>query len=333
MPTVSLPRRLSGWILPVIALGLFAFAVYAVITPGRTRADPPVQPPTPPTATAAATIAGIGTVEPQSELIRIASELPGVIRDVYVRPGDSVTKGAPLFRLDTRDADAAVAAARADVQSAATAIAAAEVAVADERQRLALFQAVDDPRALSKDEIARRRFAVDRAEAALAQARAARAVAESRLAERLTDRERLTVRAPMTGRIYSVDARPGEFASDKQAETPLMTFGVARPLHVRVEIDEADAPRLQESAAAFGTLRGRPDVRIPLSYVRTEPEVREKRALSGGAERVDTRVIEVLYAFDPDAHPTWLGQRMDVFIAAPRTTSSPRLMADAVVRK
>ena len=330
MPTVSLPRRLSGWILPLVALGLFVFAVFAAIKPGRTRTDPPVAPPA--AAKAADTIAGIGIVEPQSELIRIASELAGVVREVNVRPGVEVRKGDPLFRLDTREEDAAIAAARADVAAARAEVHSAEVALADERQRLALFQSVDDPRAISKDEIARRRFAASRAEAALERARAGVEVAESRLAERLTDRERLTVRAPIAGRVYSVDIRPGEFAPANQAANPLMTFGVARPLHVRVEFDETDAARLVAGARATATLRGRADERIALTYVRTEPAVTEKRALSGGAERVDTRVVEVIYAFDPDRHPAFLGQRMDVFVEAPRRLSSPRLMADAVVR-
>lgn len=330
MPNATLPRRLSALLLPLIALGLFVFAVFAVIKPGRTRADPPVTPPA--AAAPAATVAGTGIVEPESELIRIASELAGVVREVNVRPGDEVTKGAPLFRLDSREADAAIGAARADIAAARAAVRSAEVAVADERQRLALFQSVDDPRAISEDEISRRRFAASRAEAALTQARAQVDVAESRLAERLTERERLTVRAPVSGRVYSVDARPGEFAPANQAQTPLMTLGVARPLHVRVEFDEADAARLSATARATGTLRGRADERIALRYVRTEPAVTEKRALSGGAERVDTRVVEVIYAFDPARNPAFLGQRMDVFVDAPRRPSSPRLMADAVVR-
>lgn len=330
MSTVPLTKRLSGWLLPVLAVALFGFAVYAVIKPGRTRAEPPAEPPR--AAAAVSSIAGIGIVEPQSELIRIATELPGVIREVYVRPGDEVVRGQPLFRLDTRDADAAIAASEADMTAARAATRAAEVALADERQRLQLFQSVDDPRAISKDEMSRRRFAAERAEAALQQARAAEGVAASRLAQQRTTRERLTVRAPMSGRVYEIDARPGEFAPAGQTASPLMTFGVARPLHVRVEYDEADASRLPVAAGATGSLRGRAEQRIPLRYVRTEPAVTEKRALSGGAERVDTRVVEVIYAFDPDRFPAYLGQRMDVFAAAPRSASSPRLMADAKVR-
>jgi multidrug resistance efflux pump len=198
------------------------------------------------------------------------------------------------------------------------------VALADERQRLSLFEAVDDARALSADELARRRFAVSRAEAALAQARAAVAVAEAQVRARTVDLDRLTVAAPIGGRVFRVDVRPGEYAAAGPTAAPLIALGDDARLHVRAEFDEADAPRLDRDGRAYGVLRGQTGRRIPLTLVRIEPQVVEKRALAGGSERVDTRVVEVLYAFDPAADPAWLGQRMDVFVeAAASATQRP----------
>jgi multidrug resistance efflux pump len=234
-----------------------------------------------------------------------------------VRPGDRVAAGQPLFVLDRRAAEAAVSAAEANAVSAAAAARAAQVALADERQRLALFEQVDDPRALSEDELERRRFAVRKAEAAAAQARAAAASAQAEARVRATDLARLTVHAPIAGRVYKVNVRVGEYAAAGVLPEPLMTMGTDGLLHVRAEFDEADAARLQPGARAYGALRGAPEKRIPLSFVRYEPAVSEKRALSGGAERVDTRVVEAIYAFDPAEAGAFIGQRMDVFVAAP----------------
>ena len=311
----TLRKRLAGWALPVAAVGLFGFAVVTVIEPERSRAAPPAPPAA--AATTAATIAGIGTVEPPSLAIAIAAELPGVVRDVHVRVGDHVAAGAPLFTQDGRAVRAAIAAAEARLAAAEAAVATAEVALADERQRLSLFEAVPDKRALSADELARRRFASQRAAAALDAARAEVRVAAADLAARRVELARLTVTAPIAGRLYRVDIRPGEFAPAGVIDPPLMVMGSDQPLHVRVEIDEADAPRLRPGAGAIGRLRGAAGTAIPLRYVRTEPQVTEKRALSGGAERVDTRVVEVLYSFDPARFPAYLGQRMDVFVDAP----------------
>lgn len=318
-------RLASRSILPLMAAGLFVFAVASVIQPARTRADPPAAPPTSPVASA---LSGTGVVEPESELISVATELSGVIRRVAVAPGDRVAAGQPLFTLDARAGTAAVAAARADAVSAQAAVTQAEVALADERQRLSLFETVDDPRALSADELQRRRFAVRRAVAALVAARAQAQGSRAIVAVRQTELDRLTVAAPIAGRVYRVNVRPGEYAAAGATAQPLITLGADGRLHVRAEFDEADAPRLRVNARAWGVPRGEAATRIPLTYVRTEPQVVEKRALSGGSERVDTRVVQVLYSFDPAAQPIWLGQRMDVFIDAPaapnRRATEPR---------
>jgi multidrug efflux pump subunit AcrA (membrane-fusion protein) len=326
MPT-SRRQQIQRLILPALAVGCLVFAISAVIRPERTRADPPA---TPPTAAYASTVAGVGTIEPQSELIAVAAETPGVIRSVLVQPGDRVAQGQPLFRIDARAAAAALATAQADAASARAAARQVEVALADERQRLSLYEAVDDARALSSDELERRRFAVRRAEAAVVQARASAEAARAQARARAVDLDRLTVSAPIAGRIFRVDARPGEYAVAGPASQPLIAMGEDALLHVRAEFDEADAGRLRPGGRAYGALRGQADRRIPLSLVRIEPQVVEKRALAGGSERVDTRVVEAIFSFDPDAHPAYLGQRVDVFVeAAPSTTQAAARTAGA----
>ncbi|HEX9593051.1 MAG TPA: hypothetical protein VGB12_06860 [bacterium] len=55
----------------------------------------------------------------------------------------------------------------------------------------------------------------------------------------------------------------------------------------------------------------------PLTFVRFEPFVLPKRSLTGdGTERVDTRVLQVIYRVEDDSLPLFVGQQMDVFIEA-----------------
>ena len=77
------------------------------------------------------------------QFINLTSEVAGRIEEIYVNPGDQVTKGQPLVRLDptqlqsTQEAQAAaVQAAFSDVQSARTSVAAAENNVAQAQQGL-----------------------------------------------------------------------------------------------------------------------------------------------------------------------------------------------------
>ena len=63
--------------------------------------------------------------------------------------------------------------------------------------------------------------------------------------------------------------------------------------------------------------RGNNRQSIPLSFVRVEPYVIPKRSLTGeNTERVDTRVLQVIYEVGSTDQPLFVGQQMDVFIEA-----------------
>ena len=52
--------------------------------------------------------------------------------------------------------------------------------------------------------------------------------------------------------------------------------------------------------------------------MRFEPYVVPKLSLTGdSAERVDTRVLQVIYSFDRGELPIYVGQQMDIYIEAP----------------
>ena len=64
----------------------------------------------------------------------------------------------------------------------------------------------------------------------------------------------------------------------------------------------------------MGNLRGRPEVKIPLQFVRFEPAIVPKGNITGDStEKVDTRVLQVLYSFE-NAQNILVGQQMDVYI-------------------
>jgi hypothetical protein len=101
-------------------------------------------------------------------------------------------------------------------------------------------------------------------------------------------------------------------------QTPLMMLGDVGRLHVRVDVDENDAWRLRSDAPAVAFVRGNRELKTALQFVRTEPYIVPKRSLTGDAtERVDTRVLQILYSFERGNLPVYVGQQMDVFIEAP----------------
>ncbi len=327
--------------LPLLALAGFGFAAWSIASqPGTPpRAEPAAAPPRNPFPAA---VAGLGEVEPVSETIAIGTDLAGLIAAVHVRPGEQAAAGAALISLDDRRLRAAVA----EVEAALTVVRAnraeaeASLASAEAERRRATLDA-ERYRALVRGEVAASRQRLETAEAearkaeanvALARARIAAAAAaatqaEAALARARVDLDKTVLRAPIAGTVLRVTARPGEYAQPGSAE-PLILFGDLSVLHVRVQVDETDAPRLSAAGSSVAFLRGDGTRSAALAFVRIEPLARPKRFLSNApGERVDTRVVEAIYRLAPDALPVQVGQMLDVFVEA-----EPRAARQALAR-
>src|SRR5262249_34552630 len=149
--------------------------------------------------------------------------------------------------------------------------------------------------------------------------------AKATLDQAQVDLDKTVVRAPIDGAILKVNVRLGEYAQAGVLSDPLMTMGSVDPLHVRVDIDETEPWRIRPGPSALARLRGNPEIVAPLSFVRFEPYGLPKRSLTGDTtERVDTRVLQAIYEFAPSEFPAFVGQQVDVFIAAPSRAAATR---------
>ena len=206
---------------------------------------------------------------------------------------------APRQRLET---------AAADAQKADANVAAGKAALAGAQQQVAVLSA-------QRKE----------AEAKLGQAKAT-------LEQARVDLDKTIVRAPIDGAILKVNVRLGEYAQAGVVSDPLMAMGSVDPLHVRVDIDETETWRARPGHSAVARLRGNPGITTSLTFVRFEPYVLPKRSLTGDTtERVDTRVLQAIYKFLPSAFPAFVGQQVDVFIAASSRAAATRSPTSGLV--
>jgi HlyD family secretion protein len=361
---LGLGDLLTQFGLPVVALALLAFAGWYVwkqrvvaVTP-----PPPIEPARSPFA---ATLAAAGVVEAQTENIAVGSATPGVVTQVHVRVGDEVAPGTPLFRLDDRallgdlavkqavvsEATAALVRLEAEprkeripvnvaqVNEARAAVALAEDALKRTEETFARKVSTEQDLVAKRESLATARAQLERATADLDLlkagsweydrdvARTAVTRAEADVQRIETEIDRLIVRALVAGRVLQVNVRPGEFVGAPPGQ-PLVVLGNVEKLHVRVDIDEFDIPRFRESAAATAVPRGSLQERYPLEFFRVEPFVVPKKSLTGDTtERVDTRVLQVIYTCDPTGRPPlFVGQQMEVSIDArdaPAATPAP----------
>ncbi|MCC6426851.1 MAG: HlyD family efflux transporter periplasmic adaptor subunit [Phycisphaerales bacterium] len=340
--------------IPLLAIAGVIFCVWTVVKASRPL---PPNPPViePPQAPYRSFVAGSGMIEASTQNIGIGTPVAGVVKKLEVVVGDDVKAGDVLFEIDDRDLVAELR-----VKQAALAVAREQLAkleagtrpeelppaearlleerslLADANDQLERWRKINDPRAVSEEELSKRRFAVMAADARvkraeadvallragswapdIAVARAQVTSAQAGIEAVRTELDRRVVRAPVDGRILQANIRMGEFAQAGALSMPLMMMGSVTPLHVRVDIDEHDAWRVKAGAKATAFARGNKAIRAELGFVRFEPFVVPKRSLTGeSTERVDTRVLQVLYSFDRGSLPLYVGQQMDIYIEA-----------------
>jgi HlyD family secretion protein len=345
---------ITKYVLPLLAIAGVSFAIYSVFqaakVPPVAKAN---MAPTSRPARFDSVIAGAGLVEAKMENVPIGSPTPGVVTSVDVKVGNRVEHGAPLFRLDDRSLKAELSvreamldAAKAelhklesaprpeDVPPAQAALDEAKAKLNDAEAAMSRTQRLFDRQMIPASDFDRDRFAyyaakatVERAQADLQRilagtwkedllvSRARVKQAESEVERVRIELDRLIVRAPTDGEVLQVNVRPGQFAALAWRE-PMIVLGDVDQLNLRVDIDEHDLPLYNTEMEATAYVRGRPEQPFKLEkIVKIEPYVIPKKSLTGdNAERVDTRVLQVIYALPVDRpFRVFVGQQMDVY--------------------
>ncbi len=259
-------------------------------------------------------IAAAGLVEAAAENTLLGSPTSGTVVQVHVKVWDQVKAGAPIVTLDGRDLTA-------QLQVQLAGVTAAE-ATADRAEDTAKrWTGIKDSGAVSAADLFGYQVAVKEALARLA-------LAKAQVEQTKVMLDRLTIRSPMDATVLQVNVRVGEFVA-AGLKAPVVLGDISR-LQLRCDLDEQLAPRMREGFSAKGYLKGEngragsATGAVNLKFVRIEPYVIPKVSLTGGsAERVDTRVLQVIYQFErPADRAIFVGQQMDVYIDT--TSHAPR---------
>lgn len=361
-------KILIRWFLPIASIGLIGFASWKAAEPilANANAEPmsthgPILKPN---------VVGVGIVEPNGQRIAVGLSQSGIVETVHVHPGQQVEKGQTLVQLDRRMARAELQSKQSELELAKKKLdrlrsLPRQESVALVRRRLEVAKVVhataDDQlnrirklaeeNVMSEEEVNSRSFAEAKANAEVKQiqaeleqamvgataeelaiATAEVSVAQQALEKAIVQTGLLTIVAPCDAFVLKCDLRAGEYVdiASRRDDSPIHLAGCA-PLHVRVEFDEEEASRVVRSGNATGTIRGRQRNSIQLRFVRAEPYLQSKRNLMGhGTERVDTRVLQVLYEILPSEHQVLPGQAIDVVAEAlPESSKSETILINA----
>ena len=267
-------------------------------------------------------VAATGIIEAVREIVKIATPKGGLIQKLHVQVGAHVNAGDPLFQLDDREMRASVKAMQAQLEAMQASLRSEKVLAADAADQFRRTDNLEKQKVASEDERTRKKFTVENMEARVAKTEADIQSAAAQVELARTNLEILTVRAPREGTILQLNVREGEYAGTTPAE-PLMILGDTAHFQIRADVDEQNAPLVVPNEPAVAFLKGDTKNPIPLRFIRIEPFVVPKRSLTGDtAERVDTRVLQIIFELDRPQTPLYVGQQMDVFIQRPAASQS-----------
>lgn len=218
--------------LAVSSLAVVAAAVLVACQPGlpeaAAAAASAVEPPIVPVAvvtpsTADLSVPQIARIE-SAQRVDIQARVAGPIEAVLFTEGGVVRAGQPLFQIDPRPYDAAVARARAEVL-----LAEAQASLA--ARELERARQLHADRAIASELLDRRHAAHD-------EAQARRAIAEAALQTARLDREFTVVRSPINGRAGRALVTAGNFVAAGSHPTPLVSIVGTSPLHVHFDVSD-----------------------------------------------------------------------------------------------
>lgn len=300
-------------------------------------------------------ISGVGVVEASSDNISIGTPINRIVDQVFVHVGMEVKKGDVLFKLENDDLKSdlvmrqlayEIALAKIErlkalprqeeVMAAEATLKNAQVELNQAWDQYQMVEGLQDSRALSRQEINRRRFNYEQAEAHWQEAKANLSKvqagtwqpdidiayllsqqAKANVDKIQTDIERTIIRSPINGKVLQVKIHEGEFPAVISLKGPLMIVGNIDEIYLKVSINQFDAPYFRSDAPAIAFLRGNARMEFPLEFVRLEPYLVNKQNLTNEiTEKVDTRVLQVIYRITKKQQNIFVGQQMDVFIEA-----------------
>jgi HlyD family secretion protein len=207
-----------------------------------------------------------GAIQPDTT-VEVKSKASGEILQLNAETGDVVKRGAPLVRIDPRNARNALAQAQADLD-----VAQAQLANATSQKRRAdeLFKS----QSITEQE--HEQALLDYANAAAAVVRAKVSVDNARIQLEDTD-----VRAPITGTILEKDVERGTViasaTSNVSGGTTLLKMANLQLVQVRALVDETDIGKVKPGQSATITVDAYPNRTFEGTVLKIEPQAQTEQ--------------------------------------------------------
>ncbi|CAI2478691.1 efflux RND transporter periplasmic adaptor subunit [Serratia liquefaciens] len=219
------------------------------------------------------------------ERVNVGAQVSGQVKSLKVKLGDRVTKGQPIAdiddlpqRNDLRNAEAALNAAKADLQAKQALLKQAESRFKRQKRMLN-----DEASSREDFESAEATLAATRAELIALNARIVQAQIE--VDKKKVDLSYTRILAPMDGIVIAVITQQGQTVNANQSAPTIVKLAQLDVMTIKAQISEADITRVTQGQKAYFTIFSEPDKKYDatLRTVELAPEsVMKDDSLSGG---------------------------------------------------
>lgn len=219
------------------------------------------------------------------ERVNVGAQVSGQVKSLKVKLGDRVTKGQPIAdiddlpqRNDLRNAEAALNAAKADLQAKQALLKQAESRFKRQKRMLN-----DEAGSREDFETAEATLAATRAELIALNARIVQAQIE--VDKKKVDLSYTRILAPMDGIVIAVITQQGQTVNANQSAPTIVKLAQLDVMTIKAQISEADITRVSQGQKAYFTIFSEPDKKYDatLRTVELAPEsIMKDDSLSGG---------------------------------------------------
>jgi HlyD family secretion protein len=224
--------------------------------------------------------------------VQVGSQVSGTISGIFADFNSPVRRGQPIARIDPRLFEAAVAQARANLESALAALERARIAEVDARRTLGRNLELVKDGFVAQADVDAAQTAHDLAAAQVRSAEAQVGQAEGALAVAETNLSYTTILSPVDGIVVSRDVDVGQTVA-ASFQTPTL-FTIARDpakMQIDTHVDEADIANAREGQEAAFTVDAYPGRTFTgtVTQVRNAPIMTENVVTYNVVIRVDNR--------------------------------------------
>lgn len=270
-------------------------------------------------------VVGIANIEPLQRILTLTPEASGIVKKINVEINQSVKKGDILYILDNttelaqlHQAQSKLATQKAVIEKNHASLKTAETNVSNAKVNIDRAQNLFASNAITKKQLEDEELNYETKKLQLESSKTDLEQAQKRLVELNSDVEyyqtildKKTVKAPLDGKILSVDTKLGATVTTSSS---LSDFAPEGPVMAITEIDELFADQIKIGQPAYVRAQGDTVVLATGKVILAAPYLRKKSLFSDKVDNLeDRRVREVRVQLD-STETLLIGSRVECII-------------------